>query len=49
LIRRKHDGSRPGNSQLIGEGDRMVLKSSGFECPLATLYDETHFTPSDKG
>jgi Uma2 family endonuclease len=45
LIRREPDGGWPANSLPIGERDRLVLHSVGFECPLAAVYAGTRFVP----
>jgi hypothetical protein len=43
LIRRQPEGGWPANPAPIGEADRLILESIGFECPLAAIYEGTRF------
>jgi Uma2 family endonuclease len=43
LIRREPDGGWPANPSPLGEEDRLVLESIGFECPLPAIYEGTRF------
>lgn len=47
LIRREPDGGWPANSLPVGEQDRLVLQSIGFDCPLAAVYASTRFVPAE--
>jgi len=48
LIRREPDGGWPANSSPIGEQDRLVLDSIGFDCPLAAVYAGTRFIAAER-
>jgi Uma2 family endonuclease len=43
LIRREPDGGWPANPSPIGEEDRLILESIGFDCPLPAIYEGTRF------
>ena len=43
LIRREAGGGWPANPSPIGQEDRLILDSIGFDCPLAALYEGTRF------
>jgi Uma2 family endonuclease len=43
LIRREPDGGWPANPSPIGEEDRLILESIGFDCPLWAIYEGTRF------
>jgi Uma2 family endonuclease len=48
LIRREPDGGWPANPSAIGEGDRLILESIGFDCPLPAIYEGTRFVPAPR-
>jgi hypothetical protein len=48
LIRREPDGGWPANPSPIGEEDRLILQSIGFECPLAAMYEGTRFVAAPR-
>jgi Uma2 family endonuclease len=43
LVRREPDGGWPANASPIGEEDRLILHSIGFDGPLAAIYEGTRF------
>jgi hypothetical protein len=43
LIPWEPDGGWPANPSPIGHGDRLILESIGFDCPLAAAYEGTQF------
>ena len=46
LIRREPNGAWPANPSPIGEEDRLILDSIGFDCPLPAIYEGTRFAAS---
>jgi hypothetical protein len=48
LIRRQPDGDWPANPSPLGEADRLILESVGFECPLPAIYEGTRFVAAPR-
>jgi Uma2 family endonuclease len=48
LIRRDPDGNWPANASPVGEADRLVLESLGFDCALAAVYEGTRFAADEE-